>query len=162
MTDEPLFSHPIRVDDIPDRGMDVVVEVPQADCEKLAKAYDLVAIAALGGHFTLKPKGRDMLVRGEVKARITQTCVVSLDPFDTDVVESVDLRFSPDAPALDDEDAALDAPDPIINGIIDLGGLVAEFLALSLDPYPRKPGVEFNFEVKEDDEHPFSALKTLT
>ncbi len=36
-----------------------------------------------------------------------------------------------------------DPPDPIVNGRIDLGQLAAEFLALGLDPYPRKPGVEF-------------------
>jgi hypothetical protein len=36
-----------------------------------------------------------------------------------------------------------DLPDPIVAGRIDLGALVAEFLALGLDPYPRKPGVEF-------------------
>ncbi|MFZ3327701.1 MAG: hypothetical protein WA231_18240 [Methylocella sp.] len=34
-------------------------------------------------------------------------------------------------------------PDPIINGQIDLGALAAEFLALNLDLYPRKPGVTF-------------------
>ena len=34
-------------------------------------------------------------------------------------------------------------PDPIIEGRIDLGALAAEFLALGLDPYPRKPGVDF-------------------
>ena len=36
-----------------------------------------------------------------------------------------------------------DAPDPIVDGKIDLGALAAEFLALGLDPYPRKPGVAF-------------------
>ncbi len=34
-----------------------------------------------------------------------------------------------------------DPPDPIIDGKIDLGALAAEFFALGLDPYPRKPGV---------------------
>ena len=33
-----------------------------------------------------------------------------------------------------------DEPDPIIDGKIDLGALTAEFFALGLDPYPRKPG----------------------
>jgi hypothetical protein len=33
--------------------------------------------------------------------------------------------------------------DPIIDGQIDLGALAAEFLALNLDNYPRKPGVMF-------------------
>ena len=36
-------------------------------------------------------------------------------------------------------------PDEIVNGQIDLGALTAEFLALGLDPYPRKPGVDFSF-----------------
>ena len=34
-----------------------------------------------------------------------------------------------------------DAPDPIVDGKIDLGALAAEFMILGLDPYPRKPGV---------------------
>ena len=36
-----------------------------------------------------------------------------------------------------------DRPDPILSGQIDLGALAAEFLALNLDLYPRKPGVTF-------------------
>ena len=31
----------------------------------------------------------------------------------------------------------------MIDGKIDLGALAAEFFALGLDPYPRKPGAEF-------------------
>ena len=162
MTDEPFFSHPIRVDDIPDRGMDITIDVPETDRERLAKVLNLAAIAMLTGHFALKRKGREVIAKGEVKAHIEQICVVSLDPSETDVVEAVDLRFSPDAPDLDDEEAPLDSPDPIVNGMIDLGSLVAEFLALSLDPYPRKPGVEFKFELDTEEEHPFAALKKLT
>jgi uncharacterized metal-binding protein YceD (DUF177 family) len=162
MTDEPFLTHPIRVDDIPDRGMELTLEVEASDRARLAKAFDLVDIASLGGHLKLKPKGRDVVVTGEVKARITQTCVVTLETFESDVLEPVDVRFSPEAPDLDDEDAALDAPDPIINGVIDVGSLVAEFLALSLDPYPRKPGAEFSYKVEDEDEHPFAALKKLT
>jgi len=36
-----------------------------------------------------------------------------------------------------------DAPDPLVDGRIDLGAIVAEFFALALDPYPRKPGARF-------------------
>ena len=35
--------------------------------------------------------------------------------------------------------AAIDPPDEIVNGRIDLGRVTAEFLALGLDPFPRKP-----------------------
>ena len=46
-------------------------------------------------------------------------------------------RCEPETFSIDDEDE----PDPIIDGKIDLGALAAEFFALGLDPYPRKPGV---------------------
>ena len=47
----------------------------------------------------------------------------------------------------EDEDDA----DPIENGWIDLGEVVAETLALDLDPYPRKPGEAFAEHIEEDD-----------
>ena len=53
-----------------------------------------------------------------------------------------------------------DEPDPVIDGKIDLGALAAEFFALGLDPYPRKPGVAFDEEETnpEPTDSPFAAL----
>ena len=52
-----------------------------------------------------------------------------------------------------------DPPDPIVDGKIDLGALAAEFLALGLDPYPRKPGVAFDPpEPQGGRDSPFAAL----
>ena len=34
---------------------------------------------------------------GEVDALVTQTCVVTLEPFDARVTEEVDVRFAPPA-----------------------------------------------------------------
>ena len=98
---------------------------------------------------------------------MTQTCVVTLEPFEAEVAEPVELRFAdlPEA-ALDGgeprvvEVAEEDAPDPIVSGRIDLGALTAEFLALGLDPYPRKPGVAFDAP-GETRESPFAALGRL-
>ncbi|MGB7247021.1 MAG: DUF177 domain-containing protein, partial [Methylovirgula sp.] len=57
-----------------------------------------------------------------------------------------------------------DPPDAIVDGMIDVGALAAEFLALGLDPYPKKPGVEFApVTVPEESAgRPFDALKKLT
>ena len=56
---------------------------------------------------------------------------------------------------MDDEDA----PDPIVDGQIDLGALAAEFMLLGLDPYPRKPGVEFAPPSEQDaQDTPFARL----
>ena len=90
---------------------------------------------------------------GAVHGELTQTCVVSLEPFEATVDEAVDVRFAPEQEEGSARGAARetlslsladeDGPDPVIDGKIDLGALTAEFFALGLDPYPRKPGAEF-------------------
>ena len=162
MTEAPLFSHRVKMDDIPERGLVVQVEVPEEARQAISKAFGLVAISALKASVTFKKKGKEASATGLLDATVTQTCVVTLEAFEETVQEPLDLHFAPDAPALDDETAPLDAPDPIINGEIELGGLVVEFLALALDPYPKKPGAEFRFEAESEAEHPFAALKKWT
>ena len=79
-------------------------------------------------------------VVGRVKARIGQTCVVTLDPIENDIDEAIDLIFAPpeQIPALADlvdeaaeSDAEIpDPPEPIVDGIIDLGRLATDALYL--------------------------------
>ena len=59
-------------------------------------------------------------------------------------IKNADGKYQ--APTLD----GADPPDEIGNGRIDLGALTAEFLALGLDPYPRKPGVSFGESAPSD------------
>ena len=55
-----------------------------------------------------------------------------------------------------------DPPEPIVNGRIDLGAVTAEFLALGLDPYPRKPGVAYEPAPERDPaDSPFAALAKM-
>ena len=77
------------------------------------------------------------------------------------------MRFAPETTADDRPPAAKetfslddeDEPDPVIGGKIDLGALTAEFFALGLDPYPRKPGATFEQNTKSEvTDSPFSAL----
>jgi hypothetical protein len=49
----------------------------------------------------------------------------------------------------------------MVGGRIDLGGVITEFLALALDPYPRKPDVSFQPAIEEKDPSPFAALAAL-
>jgi hypothetical protein len=58
--------------------------------------------------------------------------------------------------------AAEDAPEPLVGGVVDLGLLATEFLALGIDPYPRKSGAEFTAPAAADDDpKPFAALAAL-
>jgi Large ribosomal RNA subunit accumulation protein YceD len=164
------FSRLVRVDSIPRDGRTVAIEASPTEREALAALYRLPSIEGLSAELALErsPQG-EVRVRGVVHGRLTQICVVSLEPFPAVVNEEVDVRFAeladdivarrlssePQMFSIDDEDE----PDPIIEGRIDLGALAAEFFALGLDPYPRKPGAEFESpQDRQDVDSPFSAL----
>ncbi len=171
------FSRPVAVDSLPENGLEVAIEADAAERAALAKLNGLVDIAKLDAAFEIKrrPQGR-VNVRGRVTAEITQTCVVSLEPFESAVLEEVDVDFMhPDdiekaerkklkarEQVKPGEEEEADPPDPIVDGKIDLGVLAAEFLALALDPYPRKPGVAFEDilpQTPEERESPFAILR---
>ncbi|MBN9063771.1 MAG: hypothetical protein BGP06_13865 [Rhizobiales bacterium 65-9] len=163
--DHSPLTFPVVVTDVPPRGLDVVVDASEQEKAEVAKDFDLPAIHSLIGRFHIGHTSLGLRVTGSVTARITQICAVSLDPFETDVAEDVEVDFADPArlpPTPVEGPAADDPPDPIVNGAIDLGALTAEFLALGIDPYPRKPGVDFSFsDEKAADVSPFAALKKL-
>ncbi len=166
------FSRIVRVDTLPRDGETVTIEANAEERAALAALLKLPAIESLSATLTLKRAARGgARVIGAVHGEVTQTCVVSLDPFPATVEEEIDVRFAP----RDDERAARrrgpeepetvsmtedDEPDPIIDGKIDLGALAREFLALGLDPYPRKPGVAFEPPAEPEPEAtPFAVLR---
>lgn len=154
----------VAVDRLPEGGARSTIEATPEECEALAREFKIPAVHGLKGEYRIKGTPRRMNVAGTVTGRVTQVCVVTLEPFETEVREEVDVDFSehlgPEPEGRDEAD--LDRPDEIVNGKIDLGALTAEFLALGLDPYPRKPGVAFEEGAAgADDASPFAALKGL-
>ena len=60
-------------------------------------------------------------------------------------------------------EAKWDDPEPLIDGVVDLGALAAEFVILGIDRYPRKPGAVFESPGDgEPEEGPFAALAGWT
>jgi hypothetical protein len=170
MTEAKPFSRVVRVDALPREGQTVTFEATPAEREALASSYELPAIAVLTATLRLEPWGRGgARAIGAVHGALTQICVVSLEPFPATVDEAVDVRFAPEEAADSRPSAAKetqtvsladeDEPDAVIDGKIDLGALAAEFFALGLDPYPRKPGATFEQNAKSGPtDSPFSAL----
>ena len=143
------FSRELVVDSVPDTGLDVEVAASEAERAMLAQACGLVAVHEFEAGFQVRKLDRTRFkVTGSLCARVTQTCVVSLEPFETLVRADIDVDFAPSGVSGRGPAAAFrggeDPPDPIIGGKIDLGALAAEFLVLNLDVYPRKPGVSFD------------------
>jgi hypothetical protein len=170
MTEAQLLTRILRIDALPKDGQTVTIEASAAERQALAKLYGLPAIAALTATLRVEPQGRGGAhVTGAVHGELTQICVITLEPFDETVNEAVDVRFAPEAEkdrgrGPDRETVTLtladeDDPDPVVDGRIDLGALAAEFFALGLDPYPRKPGAEFVAPPEQvPAESPFAAL----
>lgn len=169
MSDDIPFSRPVKVETLPRDGLVQVIEANAEERAGLAKLNNLVDISALKAKFTIKKSGKGVRVVGDLHGEVTQTCIVSLDPFPVEIEEPIDVKFAPaaperKAPARAEEVILLemdDEPDPIVDGQIDLGALAGEFLALALDPYPRKPGVEFTPPKIDDEDSPFDALTEL-
>jgi hypothetical protein len=168
------WSVKVAVAQIPDSGMHREIDTTPRERSALAEFGGLreVLSASASLDLTLMREGR-VHVGGRVKARVGQTCVVTLDPIENEIDEAIDLIFAPPEliPALADliDDAAEsdteipDSPEPIVDGTIDLGRLATDALYLGVDPYPRKPDAVFELPLTPDDpeDHPFAALKAL-
>ncbi|MDA9401747.1 YceD family protein [Bradyrhizobium sp. CCBAU 45389] len=167
---------PVIVAHIPDTGLHRKLEASAAERQAMAELAGLREVLSAHASFDVVPKsGGRIQVTGQVRARIGQTCVVTLDPIESEIDEEVDLTFAPEAEARrladlieegqDDEEPpeVVDPPEAIINGVIDLGRLATDALFLAIDPYPRKEGAVFEAEVVAPDpeDHPFAALKAL-
>jgi len=161
----------VNVAQIPDGGLHREIDADDRARAAMAEAVGLRDIASARAAFDLSHRsGGRVHVAGRVQARVGQTCVVTLEPIDNDIDEQVDLIFAPVeeiAPQIDADDdgasAVADPPEPIENGMIDLGRLATDVLFLAIDPYPRKQGAMFEPQVaaRDPEDHPFAALKAL-
>lgn len=159
------LEHLIPLDRIPARGAEIEVVAAEAEREALARRFAIPAIQHLRCRFRLRREGPGIIgAEGVLDARVDRVCVISLDEFTQDVVEAFELRFVPAGDEGRDDDP--DEPDlvPYAGQALDLGEAAAEQLALALDPYPHKPGVELpesDLDDAEPTSAPFAALARL-
>jgi hypothetical protein len=170
---ENPWSDVIVVAQIPEHGLHRDIEAGLAARGAMAALAGLREVSSARASFDVTPMhdGRVHVV-GTVSARVGQTCVVTLDPVDNAIDETIDVIFAP-APQVEELSAKVDngeddteipdPPEPIEDGKIDLGRLATDVLFLGIDPYPRKPGAVFEAPVVPPDpqDHPFAALKAL-
>jgi uncharacterized metal-binding protein YceD (DUF177 family) len=166
---EPELSRPLRVEKISTNGVEESIVAMPVERKALAERFDLIDIQELTAKLQVTPKqmGLNFLVEGAVKAKVTQRCVVTLEPLAAEVEQTISVHFA--APAFIDSNQSertLEEEDmePITGGIIDLGELAAQHFGLALDPYPRKPGlppVEIVVGTPPTKDNPFAKLTLL-
>ena len=140
----PEFSRPLPADSVGPQPLLRRIEAGPAEREGLAKRFDLLALDRLEASLELsRGKGEVIRLQGHFTADVVQSCVVTLGPVPAHLEVDFEMSFSASAvePAVADLDPlAEEGPEPIPEGLIDLGEAVAQQLAIALDPYPRAPG----------------------
>src|SRR3954447_23703658 len=112
------WSVPVRLTDIPQDGRSFRLDADAPTRAAVAAAVGATVLPRLRADFTVMRTGFDRLrVAGEVTALVGQTCVVTLEPMESEIAEQVDLVFtaegerSPPVLAVD-LSAGADPPDP--------------------------------------------------
>lgn len=157
----PEFSRPLQTDRVPKLGSTEKLTAEPEERRALAKRMKIPAIHSLTAEIRATPwRGGGLKLEGHLTADVEQVSVISLESFRETVSVPIARYFLPPGAVSETED---DDADPIDNGWIDLGEVVAETLALDLEPYPRKPGEAFAEHVEAvekpaEKQSPFAVL----
>jgi hypothetical protein len=90
------FMRMLVVETVPDTGLDIRLCANETECAALADDYGLVAIQTFEADFHVRKQGpKRYKVSGVLHALVMQTCVVSVEPFETLVTTPVDVDFAP-------------------------------------------------------------------
>jgi hypothetical protein len=127
----------------------VLIEADERERAALSERFGLVSIEELSASVELEQCQRGVRAEGSFTARITQTCAVAGEPFDTSISEPILLRFIETGTASltpsEDEEVDFDLTAEDCDEIeydgesFDLGEAVAQSLGLAIDPYAEGP-----------------------
>ncbi len=155
------MSRPLVLGKVPAVGRVIEIRATPEEAVALAARFGIEEVRKLSARLRLAPESEGpVMLTGEVTATVVQLCVVSQEPVVEYVTAPVSLRLLPAGRAATDTPA--DQVDEIETaGQVDLGDLVAEEVALALNPYPRPPEASLPPEATDPEENPFAALAAL-
>lgn len=172
------ISFDVSVTKLPQNGMPVRFAPDATEREALARFLGIVDVPDLTADLLVKKWKRDGVeVTGRLRGRIVQESVVTLEPVEQDIDETVDAIFVPEGSKLarisptSDGELHLDPngddiPETFRGDRIDLGAYLCEAVALALEPYPRESDAAFEeYDTDPNPEDgkvsPFAALAKL-
>ena len=167
MTD--TFAHRLPLNQIRD-GERIEISADEGERRQIADRLGLRSLDRLEAHAMLDRKGENVRARGRLRAGLCQSCAVTGEPIDAHADEAFDIYFLPEptASSPDEEVELVEADCDVVfhdGSAIDLGGAIADTLALGLDPYPRSAGAEAALKeagvLSEAEAGPFAALAKL-
>jgi hypothetical protein len=172
-TGEPPFESDYDLGSLRSSGAELRIEADAGARAAIARWAEIRSVESFAADVRLRKHSADRFsLDADLVAEIVQDCVVTLEPVASRIERLVHrelhltqhVRVRPGeviplgAGAGDDE-----VPEEIDSLTYDLAAPLLEEFSLALDPYPRKPGVEFAApaEAAPPKESPFAALESL-
>lgn len=149
---QKTFSYKVNVGHLSANPVHVTLEADEAERLGLADRWGVTSVESVTADLDLTRWKRDgVRVKGRIGARITQLCVVTLEPVTSQISENMEALFVPDGSRLARVETSdigemiidaegPDAPETFRGDSIDVARVCEEFVVLSIDPYPRKEG----------------------
>ncbi len=168
-----LIDMVVRLDEVPHEGREYAFAGDSEVTDFLVEHSNVTAVANFAGKIKLRAMRGGYEAHGKLQAKVTQECVVTLDPVDDELsvdLERVYLRGEEPEPEVTSNgevfvDLEASADNEWFEGdTIDLADLIFEQFQLALNPYPRKEGAEFPDAMDAADEKepsPFAVLAKL-
>ena len=181
MTEGLPLSHSYNLARLGNAGDEVHFAASENERGAGAKWAGVLSVEKLEVRVQIKKLAPDRFgLAFELAAEVTQACVVTLEPvpgriqhsFSRELIFTGPSRHRPEQPKNKGEsegvldlnlEEAEEGPEEITSLHLDLAVPVLEEFILSLDPYPRCPGVEFTPKTGDSDppQSPFAVLKGL-
>ena len=134
-----------------------------AELTALADRFGFNAVASLDVRLEIARVGPDAWdVKGRLQAQIVQPCIVTGDPVPETVDFAIEERYVRAADEDDEIVVGLEDSEPLVDGCIELGEMVAQSLALAANAWPRTADAPDEFKAGNVEEaHPFASLGSL-
>lgn len=152
-------------------GDELTITAKPDELLRIAQWAEVRSLDALVARISLKKLSATRFnYEADLRAEITQDCVVTLEPVQSVVERTIRRELHYDESgvlesqvSVDPDLEADDVREEISNLHYDLAAPLLEELVLAIDPYPRAPGVTFSPPSGPDDapESPFAVLKNL-
>ncbi len=139
----PEFQRCVTLAELDNPLFAKVFTASDEECQRLANRLGLLELPKFSVDVTITPTKVSGVYRlhGRLHAALAQTCIITLDKLTTTINETFTCLFGEEKPlslilsSMDDE---ADNAEIIEGDAVDVGEIATQFLALAVDPYPRR------------------------
>lgn len=161
----PEFSKIFALSLANDHAETVTLDAGEDARLDLALRFDVRAIASFSATLNVAPHAQGFSVTGAVNAEIVQACVITGDHVPAKLEAPINvLLWTQDVDGdleMLEEAYGVDNIEQIDSEDYDLGEMCAQYLALAIEPFPRKEGASLDAILPQRRSNPFSVLAQL-